>query len=298
MPPTEESLKSEQNESAKDKSDQVNNPPPDNKAIIAPATSWHIKYMIFTAFLSTFLTLILLACAFIYFYDYIVLKVKSNDKVDKPEAVVHVGRGWLGVFIEDVTPDLAQYYGLKELRGVLIITVYQDSPAAEAGFQAGDIILNFDGKDIKYTQDLPCFVAGTEVGKEVNVVVWRDKKETTIKVKVGLLPDFVQSIPGSGGSAADIGLQVIELTPGIAGHLRVSYPLEGVLVLNVTENSPAKEAGFKPKDIILRLDNYKVSSLSDFLNAFNMHIKGVPYLFMIKRGDANIFLSFSDNFSY
>jgi serine protease Do len=214
--------------------------------------------------------------------------------VDKLKTVGHVDRGWLGVIIQEVSPDFAQHFGLKDKKGALIGTVQPDTPAAEAGFKEGDIVLNFDGKDIKEFQDLSSFVADTEVGKEVNVVVWRDNKEINLKVKVGLLPDSGQSIPGSGGSAEDIGLQLRDITPDIARSLGIDSSLKGVLVENVAQDSSAAQAGIRPKDIITRFGNKQVSSLADFQNAFNEHKKGAPYVFQIKRGDVNIFVSFTE----
>jgi serine protease Do len=212
--------------------------------------------------------------------------------VDKLKTVGHVDRGWLGVIIQEVTPELAQYFGLKDPKGALIGTVQPDTPAADAGFKEGDIIINFDGKDIKQFQDLSSFVADTEVGKEVSVVVFRDKKEITLKVKVGLLPDSGQSVPGSGGSAEDIGLQVRDITPEIARSQNIDAGT-GVLVENVAQDSTAYQAGIRPKDIILEFNQVKVNSVADFQKVLDSHKKGDPYLFRIKRGDVSIFVTFT-----
>ncbi|MDR2198062.1 MAG: Do family serine endopeptidase [Deltaproteobacteria bacterium] len=214
----------------------------------------------------------------------------ATKVVDKLKSVGRVDRGWLGVIIQEVTPELAQYFGLKEPRGALIGQVQPDTPAAQAGFKEGDIVLNFDGKDIKQFQDLSSFVADTDVGKEAKVVVFRDKKENTLTVKVGLLPDAAQSAPGSGTSPEDIGLQVRELTPDLARSLGV--PPGGVVVQNVDPSSAAAQAGIRPNDVILKIDDKDVKSLNDFQLALNGHAKGEAYVFWLKRGDINLFLSF------
>ncbi|MDR2339152.1 MAG: Do family serine endopeptidase [Deltaproteobacteria bacterium] len=211
--------------------------------------------------------------------------------VDKLKTVGRVDRGWLGVIIQEVTPELAQSFGLKEPRGALIGTVQPDTPAAQAGFREGDIVLSFDGKDIKQFQDLSAFVADTDVGKEVNVVVFRDKQDINLKVKIGLMPDSGQAIPGSGSSPEEIGLQVRELTPELARSMGVD-PV-GVLVENVAQDSAAGQAGIRPRDIILRIDNNKVNSVADFQSALQSHTKGEAFLFQLRRGDVSIFVSFS-----
>jgi serine protease Do len=212
--------------------------------------------------------------------------------VDKLKTVGRVDRGWLGVIIQEVTPDLARSFGLAEPKGALIGTVQPNSPALEAGLREGDIVLSFDGKPIGEFQELSALVADTDVGKEVSVVVLRDKQEITIKAKIGLMPDSDQAGGLGGGKAPeDIGIQVRELTPELARSMGVD-PL-GVLVENVAEESAAGQAGIRPKDIILRVDNTRVNSLADFRKALESHPKESNYLFQLRRGDVSIFISFT-----
>jgi serine protease Do len=207
--------------------------------------------------------------------------------VDKLRSVGRVDRGWLGVIIQDVSPELAQHFGLDEPRGALVGTVMDDAPASKAGFKPGDIVLKFDGKDIKQFQDLSAFVADTDVGKEVDVVVWRDKKEQNLKVKIALLQDSGQGVPGRGSSPEDIGLQVREAPSGSSSG---DGP-KGVLVENVAPDSTAAQAGIKKGDVILRFDKNDIGSVSDLQNALAAHKKGDPYIFLVKRENANIFIS-------
>jgi serine protease Do len=211
--------------------------------------------------------------------------------VDKLRSVGRVDRGYLGVIIQEVSPELAKHFGLPTARGALVGTVQSGTPAAKAGFQEGDIVLNFDGKDIRQYQDLSSYVADTEVGKEVKVVVFRDKKEVTLTAKVGLLPDAAQAAPGGGSGPEELGLQVGELTPEAARAMGVDPA--GVLVENVAPESPAGQAGIRAKDIILKVDDTQTNSLADFQKALSIHKEGEFYVFHLRRGDVNLFIHFT-----
>jgi serine protease Do len=211
--------------------------------------------------------------------------------VDKLRTVGRVDRGWLGVYIQEVTPELAQGFGLDSPRGALVGTIQPNTPAEAAGFRHGDVVLTFDGKPIKQYQELSSYVADTEVGKVCQVVVWRDRKETTLTVTIGLLPDATQALPGSGNSPQDLGLTVREISPDIARSLGVD-PGHGLLVEGVSPDGPAGQAGVRPRDVILEIDNVRVNSLTDYQKVLSDHAKDTPYVLFIKRGEHNLYLSF------
>jgi serine protease Do len=211
--------------------------------------------------------------------------------VDKLRTVGRVDRGWLGVYIQEVTPELAQSFGLDSPRGALVGTITPDTPAEAAGLQRGDVVLVFDGKPIKQYQELSSFVADTEVGKVCQLIVWRDGKETTLTVTIGLLPDPSQNLPGA-SSPQDLGLTVRDITPDIARSLGITNP-SGVLVESVAPDSPAAQAGVRPRDIVVEIDHQRVTSLADYQKALANHQQGVPYLMFLQRGEMGIFLSFS-----
>jgi serine protease Do len=214
--------------------------------------------------------------------------------VDKLRTVGRVDRGWLGVYIQEVTPELAQGFGLDSPRGALVGTIQPDTPAEAAGFQHGDVVLTFDGKPIKQYQELSSFVADTEVGKVCQVVVWRDRKEKVLSVTIGLLPDASQNPPGSGNNPQDLGLTVREITPDVARSLGLEPP-QGLLIENVGPDSPAGQAGIRPRDVVLEIDGTRVNSMTDYQKALNDHAKDTPYVFFVKRGEHNLFVSFNVN---
>jgi serine protease Do len=210
--------------------------------------------------------------------------------VDKLKRTGRVDRGWLGVLIQEVTPELAKGFGLDEAQGALIGTIQSNSPAAEAGFKHGDVVLIFDGKPIKNYSELSSYVADTEVGKVCDVIVWREGKRQTVKVKVGLLPDASQSLVAGGSTPQDLGLSVREITPDMARSLGLDPP-RGLLVENVLADSPSAQYGIMARDIILEIDRKPVNTIADYQKILSDHDKKEPFLFFIKRGEGSIYLT-------
>ena len=210
--------------------------------------------------------------------------------VDKLLKTGRVDRGWLGVYIQEVTPELAKGFGLDEPQGALIGTIQPNSPAEEAKFKHGDVVIVFDGKPIKNFSELSSFVADTEVGKVCDVVVWREGKRQTLKVKIGLLPDSTKSLTASGSTHQDLGLSLREITPDMARSLGLDPPV-GLLIENVLQDSPAAQSGILPRDIILEIDRQRVNSIADYQRILRDHDKKEPFIFFLKRGEGNIYLT-------
>ncbi|MDO8475533.1 MAG: Do family serine endopeptidase, partial [Candidatus Rokubacteria bacterium] len=150
-----------------------------------------------------------------------------------------VTRGWLGVGIQPVTPDLAKSFGRAETTGVLVSSVSEGSPAERAGLKSGDIITEYDGRKVERASDLPRAVAGTPVGREVRLSVIRDGKPVTLSARIEAL-DAKERGQADGGEKAKpaLGLAVQPLTPGLAQQLGVRAT-QGLVVQRVEEGSPA-----------------------------------------------------------
>ena len=177
-----------------------------------------------------------------------------------------VSRGWLGVLIQDVTRELAESFGMAKPRGALIAKVLDGSPAERAGFEVGDILLSFDERSIERSSELPPIVGRTRVGREVPVEILRGGQAITLTVKTEELPDddaiqVAQSGTPQGVEANKLGLTVRDLTDEERTAFDVSD--HGVLVSKVS-SGPGERAGIRVGDLILMLNNEKVSSTDDF----------------------------------
>ena len=188
--------------------------------------------------------------------------------VDQLQKYGETRRGWLGVRIQDVTPDVAEAMGLADARGALITDV-PDGPAKDAGLLAGDVILNFDGVDVADTRGLVRQVGNTEVGKAVRVLVHREGSTQTFRVTLGRREEAEAAVPAAAPApepeeqSKDIlGLTVGVLTPEIASQLSVPADAEGLVVIAVDETSEAYEKGLRPGDLITEAGQQKVDSLS------------------------------------
>ena len=195
-------------------------------------------------------------------------------------------RGWLGVRVQPVTDDVAASLGMDSAKGALISGVAKGGPVENGPIQAGDVVLKFDGKDIHEMRDLLRIVAESPVGKEVDVVILRDGKEETVKVKLGQLQDTTdekaatedpQAEDGDGGVVAPeddggtddqaqdqtpevreapqsvLGMNLVVLSNELRTEKGIAESVEGVLVASVDPGSPAEQKGMKPGDIIVEV---------------------------------------------
>ncbi|OAE45547.1 Do family serine endopeptidase [Agrobacterium tumefaciens] len=195
-------------------------------------------------------------------------------------------RGWLGVRVQPVTDDVAASLGMDSAKGALISGVAKGGPVENGPIQAGDVVLKFDGKDINEMRDLLRIVAESPVGKEVDVVVYRDGKEETVKVKLGQLQDTTdekasaedqQSEDGDGGTLAPedddgaddqaqdqtpevreapqtvLGMNLVVLSNELRSEKGIAESVEGVLVASVEPGSAAEQKGMKAGDVIVEV---------------------------------------------
>ena len=203
-----------------------------------------------------------------------------------------VTRGWLGVSIQPLTPELAKGFGLREAKGVLISDVVQDSPAERAGIAAGDIITEFDKKKVDTPQDLQKAVAATAPGKGVPIKVWRDKTEKTLEIKIGETPDENVALKSTNKGRTMLGLDVRPITPDIARQLNLRGG-EGVLVFSVDDDSPAAEAGLQRGDVIREVNRQRVRTLQDYERATKEVKEGDRVTVLLQRGQQSLYVAFT-----
>src|SRR4030042_396275 len=168
----------------------------------------------------------------------------------------HVTRGWLGVSIQQVTPELAKSFGLKEKKGALVAQVVSGSPAAKAGIEQGDVILEFDGKEVSDSKDLPRMVASTPVRKAVIIKLSRNGKVLDRQVKAGEMEEKVE-VAKAPSSHKPLGITVQNITPEIAKGLGLKKDA-GVVVTGIEAGSPAANAGIQTGDVIREVNRKPV----------------------------------------
>jgi serine protease Do len=192
----------------------------------------------------------------------------------KDEADHTVHRGWLGVRIQAVTDEIAESLGLDKARGALVASVSDKGPAQAAGIQPGDVILDFDGKDVSDMRRLPRLVAETPVNKSVAVTLWRKRVQTTVQVKVGRLEESDEQLastkepPKKAGKSESNLVKTLGLTlSGITPELKDKYSLgddaKGVVVIDVAKDSSAADKGFHPGDVIMEAAQEEVTTPQD-----------------------------------
>ncbi|MEK6665564.1 MAG: Do family serine endopeptidase [candidate division NC10 bacterium] len=203
-----------------------------------------------------------------------------------------VSRGWLGVSVQPLTPELAKSFGAKDTKGVLIADVIQDSPANKAGLQAGDIILEFDGKKIESPPDLQRGVGLTSPGKTVNVKVWHERAEKQVELKIAEAPEEGQALRSSIRGKSLLGMDVRPITPELARQLGLRDP-HGVIVVRVDEGSPAAEAGVQPRDVIREVNRQKIKGMADFDRLTKDLKEGDRVTVLLQRGPMSLYVAFT-----
>jgi serine protease Do len=182
----------------------------------------------------------------------------------------HPRRGWLGVRIQQVTPDIAESLGLKDATGAMVAGVNDGGPADKAKIRNGDIILKFNNQEVKEMRSLPRIVADSEVGKSVPVVLWRDGKETTVLATLAEKPDDTQlaaaTTPEPTNRQTEIsglGLKLAPMTSELKDKFSLGADQKGVVITDVAPNSSAAERGLKAGDVIVEVQQGEVASPAD-----------------------------------
>ena len=204
-----------------------------------------------------------------------------------------VSRGWLGVLIQDVTRELAESFGMAKPQGALVAKVLEDSPAERAGFEVGDILLSFDEHAIESSSDLPPIVGRTRVGREVPVEILRGGQSMTLRVTTDELPDEDELQVAAARAPDDVEANKLGLTVrDLNDEERASFDVgdQGVFV-NKVSNGPASRAGIREGDLILMLNNEKVSSIEDFKRLAAELPEGKAVSVLVQRQGSPIFLA-------
>jgi serine protease Do len=201
-------------------------------------------------------------------------------------------RGWLGVVIQPVTPEIAKSFGLSEPYGALIGDVDPDGPAAKAGVKVGDIILDVNGQRIDTSRDLQLKIAQMDPGTTVKLTVFRNGSKVEIPVALGEMPSKTEKSSGQEGETSGVlqGLSVQDLTPTIAEDLQLPPSTKGVVVTQVSPISPAADAGLQRGDVIQQVNRTPVANVAQYERAVRQAGK-TPVLLLVNRGGTTMFVT-------
>lgn len=206
-----------------------------------------------------------------------------------------VTRGWIGVTIQELTPELAQQFGLQKSYGALVSDVSKDSPAARAGIARGDVIVGFNGKEIKDVNSLRNLVSQSKAGSTIVLKILRNGTELTVRVTIDELPrEVAEAVPDAQPANATArvftGLVVVDLTKEINRQLGFDKDEKGVVVVRVEPGSPADEAEIKKGDIIKEINKKEIGDREDY-NRILSSVKGNESLLLfINRGGKKFYV--------
>ncbi len=199
-----------------------------------------------------------------------------------------VVRGWLGVVIQRMSPDLAKSFGLEENTGALVAEIVEDSPAQKAGIKRGDVIIKFNGAEIKTMDVLPRRVAATRPGKKATVTILRDGKKKSLKVTIGTLEE--KKIAKARFAEEELGITVQEITSELAEHFDLETH-EGVIVSDVDRSGPAWEGGIRRGDIVLEVNRQTIKTMKDYRQALKKYAGEGTVLLLVRRGGNTLYVA-------
>jgi C-terminal processing protease CtpA/Prc len=202
------------------------------------------------------------------------------------KAVEKTKKGWLGVSVQELTPSLRETMKVGNRSGLLITDVVKNSPADDANLREEDVLLSFDGKAVEKAAEFTQLVRNTPPDKKVKVKILRDSEERELEVTIGARKSgpYARSFAWSGdaghspnfmvwGNRPRLGVQIQELNKDLAPYFKVEEK-SGVLVLSVSENSPAEKAGLKAGDVITRVSDEKITDYDDLVQALRDYEEG------------------------
>ena len=214
----------------------------------------------------------------------------AMDVIDQLKEHGYVSRGWLGVYIQEVTRELAESFGMEKPMGALVAKIMDGSPVEDADIKVGDVILNFNGQDVTSSASLPPMVGRVRVGEQVKLQIMRDGKVKTVKVKIGQLPDTNQPIVSENvekTSDGIIGLDVRVLAKDELEEMELSH---GLQVISVADG-PAKSAGIRKGDVLQLINGEKIETVKQLKEVVEALPKGKFASILIQRRQGPQFLA-------
>ena len=201
-----------------------------------------------------------------------------------------VTRGWLGIMIQDLTPELAKSFEISQTKGVIVADMVPNGPAEKAGLKRGDIVTGLNGKDVETAHILSRTVANTPPGASIPLRIIRDGKSKEVKVTVGTMPEEGAEAAAPARKESAWGLTVQNLSSELAKKFGRNPDEQGVIVTEVKPGSAAAEARLRPGDLIKEANRQKIQNLRDYNQATQKMKKGESLLLLIKRGENTLYV--------
>ena len=205
-----------------------------------------------------------------------------------------VSRGWLGVAIQNVTEELAKYYGIKETKGVYIAKVFEGDPADKAGIKVGDVIFLINDKPIDSSRDLTLTIGSASVGEIVNVKLIREGKEKMVKVELGKRPDQGPETKEIIDGYDSFGFRLKQMDADIAQRLGYPEDIKGLVVIDIESNSQASKTSVRQGDLLLEVNRHKITTIEGYQQYLNKINKGEKIQLLFRRGNSHVFVESFD----
>jgi len=201
-----------------------------------------------------------------------------------------VSRGWMGVAIQNVTEKLAEYYGIKETKGIYVAKVYEGDPADKAGIKVGDIIFSINDKTIDSSRDLTLTIGSSSVGETVTVKLIRDGKEKIVKVKLGKRSDQDPEEINTNDGYDSFGFRLKQMDSDIARKLGYPEDIKGLVVIDMESGSLATKTAVRQGDLLMEVNRHKISTSEEYQQYLKQINKGGIIQLLFRRGNSHVFV--------
>lgn len=210
--------------------------------------------------------------------------------IDQLTVSKQVSRGWMGVAIQDVTKELAEYYDINEKTGVYVAKVYEENPAAKAGIKPGDVITMINGRKIDTSRDLTVTIANLKVDETVKVRLIRQGKEKIVAVKLGKRPDENPEIAATIDGFDTFGFQLKKMDTAIAQKLGYPEGIKGLIVTQIKPDSPGAKSGVRAGDLLLEVNHQPVETVGQYQAYVRKFKKREIVQLLFRRGNSHVFV--------
>jgi serine protease Do len=202
-----------------------------------------------------------------------------------------VSRGWMGVAMQNVTQELAKYYGIKETKGVYVAKVFEGDPADKAGIKIGDVIFLINDKPIESTRDLSMIIGSSSVGETVKVKFIREGKEKMVKVKLGKRPEKDPETKEIIQGFDPFGFRLKKIDADIAKKLGFPEGIKGLVVIDIEPDSQASKTSVRQGDLLIEVNRHRITTIEGYQQYLSQTNKGGVLQLLFRRGNSHVFVA-------